>query len=386
MYSWWKMNNSMEMNINIITYSCAVNYGAVLQTYGLYKYLSNNYDVQVIDYISERYNYESPEYVYSTGKWKTNALLRTIWKKTKLRKLIKNRKKFREFVINNMKMTDSYYSCEQLEKEMCNSDIFITGSDQVWNSEYTYKNMVDKPYYLCFLRDDAIRLSYASSFGRSSIEEDEAREVSKYLSKYKAISVREESAKRIIQSMGLDSTVVADPTILCDVKAYYELMKDVDIERGYILLFLIGFDKNLYKMLRRVAKINHKRLLVVVPSLFDNPSVFQDKVVLPRVEEWLKYIESADYVVTNSFHASVFSILFNKQFSSYLKVANNGRIEDLLLHTGLVNRGMTEVNFDVLMTQYKSFIDYSPVNCKVDEWRLYSRKWLDEQLASVSLT
>ena len=148
------------MKIAMITFSCAFNYGAVLQTYGLYSYLKNRgHEIYVIDYIPDRYNLDAENYadmaIKRTRLWKYIPFSKTVWKKTRLAQMKQNRANFRQFLEKNIELTHKYFSFEELSKDVPDADLYITGSDQVWNPDFVWEGLIDKPYYFAFLSDEA---------------------------------------------------------------------------------------------------------------------------------------------------------------------------------------------------------------------------------------
>ena len=370
------------MKIDIITLSCAMNYGAVLQTYGLYAFMEDNgFTTEVIDYIPRHYNFDAPDYtdkyLEHTRLWKKNFVLRYIWKKIVFSKILQDRKVFSKFLLNNLTLTKTYYPDDELETNPPIADIYVTGSDQLWNSDYFWEVTIEKPYYLDFLPDDTYRIAYASSFGKEKLSSTEAPLVKECLSKYSYISVREKSGLQILKSIGLNGIEMADPVILCNLEKYVNLADSAGItERDYILLFMIGFNRKLYRMADKLARENKKKLITLIPSNIYRNIYVKGKIILPSVEEWCGYMKNASYIITNSFHGSVFAILFNRNFSSCMAAGYNGRIYNLLDKTGLLERTVGEEEYNKIKQQYDNEIDYFKINKKVNDWRAYSQKWL----------
>lgn len=205
-----------------------------------------------------------------TSFWKRNVITRYIWKKTRFANIVNNSSVFRTFLKEHISLTRLYRSMQELTSDIPQADLYITGSDQVWNSDYTLDKKPDLPFYLAFLPDDCKRISYASSFGKNDITEEEKRIIQPLLKKYSALSVREDSAKTIINDMGINATVVCDPTLLCNPLEYDKIIGDTQIlESDYVLLFMIGFDKKLYSIANDFCKLPGKELVVILPDCYD---------------------------------------------------------------------------------------------------------------------
>ena len=376
------------MRIAIITFSCAFNYGAMLQTYGLYQFLKRKgYDVFIIDYIPERYNIDAYNYVDIAIKksryWRYIPFSKFVWQKTRLAQMKKNRDVFRKFLEDNVTLTHKFYTLDDLKEDTPKADVYITGSDQVWNPDFLWNEKIDKPYYLAFLSDNEKKISYAASFGKNELDTVELNAAKEYLLEYEHISVREKAGVNIISKMGLKAVEVADPTILAGKEIFSEIEKDnfVNKKAQYMLLFQITFNKELYKICSYIAKKNRLRLIVLIPDIAQKYRVLcKNKIILPSVEEWIGYFKNATYIVTDSFHGTVFSIMFERQFSSYVKKEYNGRIYNILDKTNLKERVLSDVNKDKLEENFNSKIDYNFVNMKMKKFRDDSCNWLNKAL------
>lgn len=374
------------MKLKIITYARTRNYGGVLQAYGLYNYLSScGHDVSFIDYVPERCNVED-EKVFAEcaiGKsrfWGRNAMTKLIWRKLEYPRLRMAYQPFFAFLDDRCSFTRRYTSCEELIADPPEGDVFITGSDQVWNSSFTRDGKLDTPFYLPFA--NGRRISYASSFGNSSLDASNADEILKLLSRYDAISVREKSGLSILESLGLCGVATCDPTMLCDAEVW-KAMTPVGGPSDYVFLYQVRFDRNTLDMAYQAAREMGKRLVVASLDPRDRRRVTKGEVLFPTIEEWLGLINSADSVITDSFHATVFSLLFNKRFLVNYgnRQAMSSRITELLDRTGLCERGLSGGREAEIAQILNSAVDWDPVERAVEEYRLESRKWLLSALA-----
>ena len=144
------------MKVGIITLSCAYNYGAVLQAYATQQFISHaGYDAVLIDYITEQYQIDNKDFVYkATVRWRKNVLTRLIWKYTKHRNDLIRRDFFRAFVDANIRKTKIYFSNEELKLDTPDCHAFISGSDQIWNTDFSWDRKPDLPFFLDFVPDD----------------------------------------------------------------------------------------------------------------------------------------------------------------------------------------------------------------------------------------
>lgn len=384
------------MKIGLITMSCSYNYGAVLQTFGLYEYLKQlGHEVYVINYIPIRYDIDNrdncEQWLNNSTLWNSSILKRFIFKKWIFPGIIKTSLPFRRFVRDYVNLTSECRNENELTENCSDMDIYITGSDQVWNSDFLWdieksKAIIDLPYYLSFAPKDKKKISYAASFGKKHLSDEEEKIVSRYLSLYRCISVREESGKEIINKMGLDCSVVADPTILCNEGIWIKLARDSTKKDEYILAYGIDFNKHFIKVASAISKILGIRIKYICMSRnskLKHP-FSRGLIVLPEVTEWLKYFKNARFVVTDSFHGTVFSTVFKKEFISILSTNSgrfSGRIHDYLSTLGLLNRTIDyDTDFMTLKDKVSNKINYSLVDEKRHNYQEMSRSWLENSI------
>lgn len=371
----------MKKNISIITYTCTKNYGGILQAYGLYRYLSDcGYNVNFIDYIPQRCNYnDKKQYtnliLRNSRIWGRNFFTKYIWQTLYFRQLKQDYLPFLHFIHGHARFTCKYYSENELENNPPKADVYITGSDQVWNSSFLDNEKIDEPYYLKFAKGK--KISYASSFGVNYIPEKNKTEVHRYLKEYEHLSTRENSGQSILKDLNLKSDVVVDPTILSNVNVWKSMLHNVK-ENNYILLYQVKFNKDIYKMAKEVAKKCKKKLVVISMDYKDKRTVKKNLILCPAVEEWLSYINSSEYVITDSFHASVFSILFEKRFivNSGVRHEMSSRILTLLEMINLQERELNGFYPDEAMEILQKNINWDIVREKLEEEQRKSRSWL----------
>ena len=371
------------MKIGLITFSRAKNYGGILQAYALYSYLQElGHDVFFIDYIMERSNIYQPKiYVdYATQKskiWGKNTITRAIWQQLFFKKIKADYLRFSDFIEKECNFSHKYFSFEELQKEPPHADLYIVGSDQVWNSEYAPKKELELPFYLPFVQGN--KISYASSFGGEDIPEKHKQKVKKMLQLFSSLSVREESGKKILKELGLNSTVVLDPTMLF-TREFWTLKTDESrlMDEPYMLLYQVRFDADIYRTAKAFARNLGYKMIIITANRTDRRKYSQEVLISPKVERWLSAIKNAQFVYTDSFHATVFSLLFHTRF-----VVNSGsrknmasRITTLLSLAGLENLEMKDFNIDDGLCKIKEDIDWSKVDERIRVSREFSETWL----------
>lgn len=228
----------------------------------------------------------------------------------------------KEFASRNLNYTELFRSSSALRRyaQREKFDAYVVGSDQVWREEYA-PNILDS--FLGYLPsdDDSIRISYAASFGttRFPISKDKLNECIELAKKFKAISVREMSAVKLINEyLGLDAVNVLDPTFLLDAADYKELVKDNSFGCNKVVSYILDITEEKKEIVRMASTT----LNVDSLNLMDYPLNEEGRQRLYSVEDWLAAISNAEFVVTDSFHGCVFSIIFNKPF---IVVANRDR-------------------------------------------------------------
>lgn len=329
------------MKITIITIHGIPNFGSVFQSYALCKFLNNNgYDnVEVIDY--------NPSYYEPSS---LRAIVGRIlnYKHFKVRK-----NKFRNFIETNLNLTKSYTTLSQLENDNWNSDVYVAGGDQLWNIYHPCGN--DDAYKLTFVKGK--KISYATSMGQKGFSDENLKNLAQKIADFSSVSVRESSSVELLSKVDINATHCVDPVFLLDSKEYDKFIKPIN-EPKYMMVYLVKSSPLLDKVINYLS--NKYNLKVYLCSGFSKKCAC-DKVLKDLgPDEILSYIKNAEIVLSSSFHATSFSLIFKKQFYTILPGAStNERIIDLLTIRGLTNRIVTDdTNFEVA---FNSEIDYENV-------------------------
>lgn len=345
------------MKIGILTVPFNNNYGGFLQAFALKKVLTDM-GHEVI-FISRRRN-----------KRRIPLLKRILvypyyWlqerRREKLQKYLnQNTDKFKAKYLTPI--TEDYYTLKQLKECLkYNFDAVVVGSDQVWRYRYA-KNSIDD-FYCNFLEGTNVkRLAYAASFGTDEQEypADKLNVCSDLIKEFSLITVREQGGKELLAKyFGVDEDmvqVVLDPTLLLSVDDYMELFRNIEPPKErYVFTYILDKDEDKQKL---IDKICEEKGLIEISVSAQTGDTKNMKPIEP-VELWLSRIYHADYVITDSFHGMVFSILFNKPFVVYGNQQRGvTRFESLL---GLFNLSSHYVEFNVDYTN-DSRIDWEKVN------------------------
>lgn len=321
------------MKIKTITSHDVYNYGASLQAYALMTYLNSlGHETEIIDYKPEyvlrKYNYM---WVNPESGWHINPIKRNIYRCLKFiqRQLTKPRKhSFDRFTRKYLQTTKTYHSNEELKSNPPFADIYIVGSDQVWNTFYDAGR--DPAFYLDFVPTTSKRISYAASFSFIEINDFMKETISNYLHKFNAISVREYQGINILKEMQLEGEWVLDPIFLLPVEHWKSIMSPFSKKEKFILVY--DFERN--SDIKSVAQQLKAKTGYKIYSINDNyPLFYADKNYNAAGPiEFLTLIYHCDYFLSNSFHGTAFSILFQKNFFVFPRHRHkvNSRMESLL--------------------------------------------------------
>ena len=368
------------MKVKIITRHAIANYGSLLQSYATQKTFEKlGFESEIIDYIRIE---EKPKnlvntYTQNSKFWNKNFFTRLMYKLIQIPNLNKMNNKFEKYRKKYLNLTEKEYTTEEeLKKNLPEADIYCTGSDQVWgqiaNDDY------DKNYFLSFVPENKKCISYAASFGKTDISLELKKKLPDLLKKYKKILVREESAKKIIESVGIDKVeMVLDPTLLLSKleweKLYNEKYKK---NEDYILVYQLHHNKNFDRYLKKIKKTTKLKIYRINPSFY-----FKFKpgklVYLPSLEEFITLFHNAKYVITDSFHGTVFSIIFNIPMIDILPQKTGTRIQSILKLFGIEERLLKY--FEDFSIFDKKF-DFNKLNEIVKKEQIKSLNLLKESL------
>lgn len=370
----------MKKNIVIVTFNKAHNYGAMLQEYALLKKTSEIGHAEVLNYndfnIAKNYKYIGLGYGTFIERIKIIIKYIIFFRINKKRYYA-----FDRFEKKFIKLTKEICNgVEDVDSCIKNTDILIAGSDQVWNPQIT--NGLSDIYTLNFGRKNVKRISYAASIGRSQIDKIMENEYKEKLSNLDCISVREESGaatlKKIIKDKEIN--VVLDPTLLLTKSEWENFSsnsKFIDNKTKYILAYIV--EKN-PEQIKIVNQISHKTGLKVIH--FEKMNRYKNSLksaYTANPQEFVELIRNAEYIVTTSFHATVFSIIFNKKFWTIPHVVTGSRVTDLLKTFNIESRAIKTLE-EFKTRNYNETIDYTKVNKILEIERDKSIKWLNNTL------
>ena len=331
------------MRIGIITLHRVLNYGSALQAYALQTYLSKTFgeEVEIIDYIYPNKSHPRKGSFYRKIKNFIRIEIRDRLLYRRGEKIFK----FKLFYQKHLKLSkNSYDSITQIENESFQYDLYVTGSDQVWNVK-TLDN--DPVFYCSFAPACAKRISFAASFSLNKLPEEYQSSVRDRLLKYSYIGIREKSGMDIIKSLSLPESIVCqntcDPTLLLNQNDYDLLANEsqIRIEGDYFLEYLLDYSFNAEPMASSIINFVKKQTGLKLVTLNIKRNTKRDDQLITGIgpNEFVWLIKHAKLVITSSFHGTIFSIIYRRPF--YTIVPDEGhpdrRLSDMLELLGLEN-------------------------------------------------
>jgi len=366
------------MKVGTLTYHRAVNYGAVLQTYALQKVLDKlGVENEVIDYRADFI-----EWIYKPLCMRKVNNIKDFLKVVEGAPIkSKKRKQFFDFIEKNIRVSKEKYTKDTISNANDSYDLFITGSDQVFNFKCSNN---DKNYFLDFVTNNGKKNSYAASFGFDKIPDEHVSEYKRLLSAFNNISVREEQGVKIVKdAVDKDAIEVLDPTLLLSGDEWKGIIKKEKIQdSGYILIYAMKPSDKLIHFADKLSKMTGLEIIFIKDALTrEGHNVLKENIKYAKNVEPGKFVElfsKAEYVITNSFHGTAFSINFNKKFFTELLAPEtkvNSRLENILDMLDLRDRQILSLD-DVKLDE----IDYERVNKVLEERKNLSIDYLTKNI------
>ena len=329
--------------IATITFHGAHNFGSSLQTYALQTFTENLFkekghecSYSIINY---RTKFQKDFYAYLPKPNSARNLVKFFMRLPYLRQYKRKWEKFEAFINNSLKTGVEVNSLEHLAQFYNDSDVYISGSDQIFNVR---SQDFSEAYYLTFLEGKK-KISYSASFGPLAIDwsKYDKQKFADALSDYSAISVREEGSQKNVKLLtGEDVPIHVDPTLLLDKNEWVEFGSGRNYKKGeYILMYCLEPSKEQLKMAKRISKF--LKLPIVVTRYNNRNDYFNGfkKLYDTGPKDFISLIHNAKFVITSSFHGTAFSIILQKPFFA-LDGATDRRISNVLALTNLSDRAV----------------------------------------------
>lgn len=380
------------MKVGILTILNVNNYGAELQCCALYRKLQQlGYDAEVINYLFGIH----PEHVFDGEKRSVPIPLKQLIK-VKLLPVVQNmfclfhqknkrlrNKRFDEFHAKYNHLTSTVYpSVKSLYEAKFNYDVLCIGSDQVWNYMKGYSL---EPFFACFDKNNTKKITYASSIGLSSLSVEAEQVFKKELANFAYISVREQQASEILEKLlNRKIDVVLDPTLILNKQEWIEVAKyDMCPKEKYLLVYIVTIKPCDYvlTLARHIAKQRNLKIVRICRDAYPEHSGSDvEEILTAGPSDFVGLFSKAEFVVTNSFHGTVFSINFSKPFYSVIKShhSTNSRLTSILKKLGLEDR-IVPVGSQLPMI---SDIDFSGPSAKLEAERKLSIEYINKALSN----
>lgn len=369
----------MVKKVEIITLQRVPNYGSVLQAYATQRVIENlGFEAEIINYFPERMHKKAMlrRIKNKNNKFRKSLILRTLARMILLPSYYIRFKVFNNFVNNNLKMTKKEYQTnDELKKNIPNADVYCTGSDQVWNS--AWNEGIDEALFLDFVPNSRKCIAYSASFGKRELDEWEKCKTKKLLQKYENISLREKSGVEILNKLGIkDSVQVVDPTLLLSGEDWSKISSNKFKDEKYILVYNLNRNIKIDSYAKKLSKktgLKVKYLSYQLHEFYKYGKMYCN----PSVEDFLALIVNAEVVITDSFHATAFSINFNTDFIIIYPEKFSTRLQSILELTNLQSRVVKDED-DLKVFDKK--IEFKKVNQIIENERKKSLKWLEDSL------
>lgn len=386
------------MKTGIITFHFPYNCGAVLQCAALQTVIRRlGHQVSVINYRpwyhQNRYTYLKNPFQFAKSRYmelgpsvpgylraakSCMGFVRAVgsWRHYGARK--KQDDRFSSFIETHLDQTKVYRSLARLRKNPPDCDLYISGSDQLWNCHLTEKRF-DRAYFLDFGADSTVRVSYAVGADFTECE-DSSVSLGQLLERFDAISLREDRCLETVREQCGDITVTRsiDPTLLLDAEDYLCMeSKEQLVAEPYILTYTMpnASQSEVYD----AAELLSKKTGVKVVDISGNPSGANRRIPDNRIcgpDEFLRYMRNADYVLTNSFHGTAFSVIMRKRFAVIPHTETGNRVTELLDSLALSGRYADSPQRAAELVCEN--IDYSTAEERLAALREQSMKYLRE--------
>lgn len=364
--------------ITLVTWLGSGNFGTSLQSFALHKKLQDlGYSVTFLKGCPEKFTIKNTiKYIFGAIGIDFDGIKKILNRDSQNVKQIK----LKNFIKDNYNLFPSINSKRQLSKLVASTDVFVTGSDQIWNTVFKF----NPTFFLDFAKDKK-RIAYASSMGISDFPIDHKPEVRRMLSKFQHIGVREKTAVKSISTLldRDDVQQVLDPTFLLDKNDWFTMSDSAEIEiqlpQKYIFCYLIGNNPWYKDQIKDVLLTSGINKIIIVPAV-ENLDFYIDGAIIYDAAgplEFVKLIKESSLVCTDSFHATALSLNMEKPFVEFIRFSDdsrssqNSRIYDLLERYNLSHHIYSKAN-----KRWIENIDYSYVSQLINDDRKSSLDFL----------
>ena len=364
----------IDKRVGILTFHTADNYGAVLQTYALQSAVEEMgcKDVEIIDFNTKVHEREYSIFKKESSNPIKNVILQaiTLLLYPQLRTRKNRFKKFRQQLLHLSKTR--YTDSEDLKRDLCFKDVYISGSDQVFNPYVKYSDV----YYLGFEKHGCKKIAYAPSFGIAEFPDEVMASLLPLIHDFDALSCREtEGAKYLSNVVKKDVPTVLDPVFLLSKESWLKIANRPKVKGKYIFVYDLNGGENLITIAKYFKNKYHLPIVCATTNIRKNYHVDQ-QLYSVGPQELLGFINDAEYVVTDSFHGTALSAIMRTKFYSYIAAKKtSSRITSILNQLDIDN----QIIYDVtgLEKLQEPSLNYVGL---LDDLIESSKEWLKENL------
>lgn len=362
------------MKIGVITYMQS-NYGAVLQAFSLQERLrEKGADVEIVDFTTDAHLKSRRLLSFRNSGHLLRDLVVFVLNLLRLPELYKRKKRTDLFKHKYYTLTRRYATQEDFFANIPDEDIYITGSDQVFNLNSPYYAV----YYLDFPKKSFKKVAYAPSFGVESFSDD-YKKITNCVKDFDFLSCREETGSKFLSSLiNQNVPTVVDPVFLHSAKFWFSYAVKPAINNDYILVYDLNGGSPLITIAKKIKKRTNCKIICLTGRINRFYRV-DKKVYSAGPAEFIGWFSQAKYVVTDSFHGTAFSIIFSKEFYTYeANISTSSRLRNLLQKTGYENRFIKHDDYDNFKFKQESLCKSSGLTEMID----LSNKYIDSFLKS----
>lgn len=364
------------MKVLIVTIVDNINYGTYLQAFATWWTIKQmGHEPIILDYerpyispinVSKQYLHDKTKGFFSKIVYAAVYPLLFNYMKWNVKRFLKQR----------AILTKKYCNIKKIVGEQINADIYLTGSDQVWNSDYN--KGIDKIFFLDFAKN-GFKCSFSSSVGINSFSENDIPVIKNLLLQYDRISVRESFGVEVLKNIGIGNIEqLVDPTFLLTKSVWLSMCATNSFvkKEPYLLIYSVEKDRTntILKIAKEIAEYKQLKTYWVCPTIKFRKKLGVDRVYcLANVETFLNLVANADFMIVSSFHGTAFSINFNKQFITVSPSKYNSRVMSLLNLVGLKDRYIEGDQF--VFENFKD-IEYDKINPILEQQRTKATTYL----------
>lgn len=363
------------------------NYGGVIQAYALQNCLRDlgvENELALVDFYSGQ-GFKKRQVKQQTGRYSLSFWLYLKVCKLIERCLLARRKgRFERFKADHMAVSDVVYSDANIQQANQRYDCFVAGSDQIWNPDQSCD-----AFFLTFAEESCRKISYAASIGVDSVSREYLQYMVPLIDRLDAVSVREPSAVKILEGhVHKPVSCVLDPTLLLSKEKWEELCHPSGQKGDYIFVYLLGDSEQGCRLAQEVSEKLHTRVVLVpfgAGHVRKSEAQLHGKWALnASPADFLSLVHDAKYVITDSFHGAVFSLIFHKSFCTIERVDSgssspmNARLYDLLGTAGMPDRLQRDAESVAAVLQEP--INFAAVDARLAERIEYSKNFLRRAL------